>query len=245
MLQDEMSAGALRWGSTWAWFGSGSMAAALLLATFMAVASTLGLLLRSSREAPQRGVKMTLEDIVPREFASWREQTNKVVEVVNPQTRQIIRHIYSETLARIYENEQGQRMMLSLAYGGDQRGELKAHKPEVCYPAQGFELNGSEPTSLHTPWGVIKARRLLTRMGSRHEPVTYWLTMGQQSVQGSLEQRWVELKFAMTGQIPDGLLFRVSSLDPNPSHAFALQDAFILDLLAAVPPATRSRLAGL
>ncbi|MFN9708488.1 MAG: exosortase-associated protein EpsI, B-type [Burkholderiales bacterium] len=244
-MQDEVSREALRWGSVLAWPGAGLMGAALLLATFMAAASALGLLLRWSREAPQRGAKIVLEEIVPRQFGSWREQTLGVIEVINPQTRQVINHLYSGTLARIYENTQGRRVMLSLAYGGDQRGELRAHKPEVCYPAQGFELHGNEPVSLSTPWGSIKARRLLTRQGLRQEPVTYWFTMGQQSVGSTVEQRWVELKLAMTGQVPDGLLFRVSSLDADPINAFGLQDTFILDLLTAVPPVTRLRLAGL
>ena len=27
-----------------------------------------------------------------------------------------------------------------MAYGDDQRGGLQAHRPEVCYPAQGFKV---------------------------------------------------------------------------------------------------------
>jgi hypothetical protein len=49
---------------------------------------------------------------------------------------------------------------------------------------------------------------------------------------------------ALTGQVPDGLLFRVSSIDPDQRHAWGLQDQFVNDLLAAVPIAIQARLAG-
>ena len=33
----------------------------------------------------------------------------------------------------------GRQIMLSIAYGEDQRDGMKLHYPEVCYPAQGFQ----------------------------------------------------------------------------------------------------------
>ena len=50
--------------------------------------------------------------------------------------------------------------MLSMAYGDDQRGGLQAHRPEVCYPAQGFKLGKVEDGSLSTSFGNIEVRRL-------------------------------------------------------------------------------------
>ena len=35
-----------------------------------------------------------------------------------------------------------------MAYGDDQRGGLQAHRPEVCYPAQGFKLGKVEDGTL-------------------------------------------------------------------------------------------------
>ena len=54
----------------------------------------------------------------------------------------------------------------------------------------------------------------------------------------------LELKLGLTGQVPDGLLFRVSSIDDSTPRAFAMQEAFVSDLLRAVPPVARKRLAG-
>jgi len=57
--------------------------------------------------------------------------------------------------------------MLSLAHASDQRGSFQAHKPEVCYPAQGFTLRKNEASQLATPFGEIPAQRLFTTLGPR------------------------------------------------------------------------------
>jgi hypothetical protein len=49
----------------------------------------------------------------------------------------------------------------------------------------------------------------------------------------------------LTGQISDGLLVRVSSIDESPAHAFPVHDLFANDLLAAMPTADRTRISGL
>lgn len=218
---------------------------AWLLACLMVLAAALGVWIRLSPADHEPRAPFSLDQVVPRQFADWREKPLALAEVINPQTRQLVNKIYSQTLTRVYENSRGQRVMLSLAYGGDQRGEMRAHKPEVCYPAQGFELRSNEKALIRTPWGAIKARQLETRLGPRREPVTYWFTMGNQAVANLLEQRLVELRLALTGQVPDGLLFRVSSVDPDAPRAFLLQQDFVSALLGAVSPEARIRLAGL
>jgi hypothetical protein len=44
--------------------------------------------------------------------------------------------------------------------------------------------------------------------------------------------------------IPDGLLFRVSSIDRDSSAAFVLQDAFAAQMMEGIPAALRPRLIG-
>ena len=58
-------------------------------------------------------------------------------------------------------------------------------------------------------------RRLTTALGPRNEPVTYWLTVGDQVIKNAFEKRIAEIRLGLTGQIPDGLLFRVSSIDAD------------------------------
>lgn len=218
---------------------------AFLLAALMAAASVGAMVARPTAKVAEEEPRVVLETLVPRQFEGWREEPQHVAQVVNPQTQQLLDRIYSQILSRTYVNGEGYRIMLSIAYGGDQREGMEAHKPEVCYPAQGFSLVDSQPVELSTPFGTIPARRLLTTLGSRQEPVTYWYTVGNRSVGSGIRKKMVEMSFGLTGRIPDGLLFRVSSIDPDPARAQRMQDDFIGKLLAAASPADRLRLSGL
>ena len=85
-------------------------------------------------------------------------------------------------------NAAGYRIMLSLAYGSNQRGSLQAHKPEVCYPTQGFSITYNEVTTLNTPFREIPARHPFGTLGARQEPVTYWITVGDTAVMGTTQK---------------------------------------------------------
>lgn len=218
---------------------------AWILCVLMCLAAVGGIAARPGTKAGERGPSISLETMVPRQFGSWKELPNQQVAVVNPQTKELLDKIYSQTLTRTYVDSKGYRIMLSLAYGDDQRGALQAHKPEVCYPAQGFKLHSNEVAKLRTDFGPIDGRRLNTSLGARKEPITYWFTMGERTVGSQMERRVNELRLALTGQVPDGLLFRVSSIDDNPARAFSAQQVFINDLMRAVPPDDRVRLGGI
>lgn len=186
-----------------------------------------------------------LNTAIPQQFGSWRIDPNQATQVVNPQAQQLLDKLYGQVLARTYVNAQGYRVMLSLAYGNDQRGALQAHKPEVCYAAQGFNLLRNDIFDIDTPYGKIPGRRMSTQLGSRFEPVTYWFTLGDRTVHNRFERRLAEVRIGLTGQVPDGLLFRISSIDIDPERAYSEHDRFATELLAAVAPDDRIRLSGL
>lgn len=224
---------------------SRSRRTALLVAAGMLSAAAIGSFVRPTIE-PARGERplLVLDDLVPRRFGSWAESSG-AAQVVNPQQQELLDKLYSQVLTRSYVDATGYRIMLSVAYGDDQRGGLRAHRPEVCYPAQGFALQSNVESLIATPFGAIPGRRLETSLRHRREPVTYWLTAGGTPIRDRHEMRIVELKFALTGRVPDGLLFRVSSIDDDTTRAFERQEAFVADLLKSVSPAGRARLAGL
>jgi EpsI family protein len=180
---------------------------ALLICGLMCAASIGAVIARPSTKAADLGPAISLETMIPKQFGDWREEPQWIVQVVNPQTQELLDKLYSQTLARTYINPSGYRIMLSLAYGSDQRGALQAHKPEVCYPAQGFTLHRNQASQLATPFGEIPAQRLFTSLGARQEPVTYWFTVGDKAVQGKLQRRLAKLSYGLTGRIPDGMLF--------------------------------------
>ena len=183
--------------------------------------------------------------MVPKSFGEWTQDVSMRMQMVNPETKELLDKIYSQMVTRTYINQSGERIMLSIAYGSDQRGALQAHKPEVCYPAQGFVLKDSFPNPVKTPFGEVAAQRMYAIKGNRTEPVTYWFTVGNRQVQTAFERRIESLKATLTGQIPDGLLFRVSSIERDPKRAYQLHDQFVNQMLSVLGPADRTRLAGL
>lgn len=218
---------------------------ALVLAALMCGASVAGIAARPGAKGPDNGMGIKLEVAVPTRFGDWVMLTDQPTQVVNPQTQELLNSIYSQIVSRTYVHKDGYRIMLSMAYGDDQRGGLQAHRPEVCYPAQGFKVSSNVDGTLTTPYGPIEVRRLTTNFGARNEPVTYWLTVGDQVIKNSFDKRMAELRLALTGQIPDGLLFRISSIDADPARAFAMQQRFAADMMSVVPGETRRKLSGL
>jgi EpsI family protein len=216
-----------------------------IAAAGMMVTAAASALLKPEAKKPQTVDAFDLQLVVPKTFANWSYEPLMNSAMVDPQSKELLDKIYSQILARTYKNTDGYRMMLSIAYGSDQRGALQAHKPEVCYPAQGFSMIAENDAEINTPNGVIPVRQLQMTMGPRKEPVTYWFTVGDQAIQSAFDRRLATLKSTMTGRIPDGLLFRVSSIDRESKSAFVKQSEFVLALLSAASPSARTKLSGL
>ena len=82
----------------------------------------------------------------------------------------------------------------------------------------------------------IKMTRLITQRESRFEPVSYWMRVGNDIATGVVDRQLIRLKYGLREIIPDGALIRVSTIGLSQDASYQLQDQFIRDLLAAVPP---------
>ena len=185
-----------------------------------------------------------LEAAVPQSFGGWRIDPTVMPVSPAPDVQENLDRLYRQIVARTYVNEAGERMMLTVAHGGDQSDALKAHRQEVCYRAQGFQVSGVGRGALAAGNHSIDVTRFLAVRGDRSEPVTYWFTMGDRVVLGRLERLRVQLAHGLRGRVPDGLLVRVSSIDGNPARAHAAQASFVGELAAAVPRQYTARLVG-
>ena len=188
--------------------------------------------------------KVDLEAMLPKAFGGWTMGDRMPVQLISPDTQAMLSKLYNQTLNRTYVNPHGEVIMLSIAYGGDQSDGTRAHRPEVCYPAQGFELLSSRTSSQPLGGGQLPVRELVTRLGPRIEPVRYWIVVGERVALSGTQQKLEQLRYSTTGTIPDGMLVRVSSIDADASRAFQIQSRFIADLYQAVAPANRPRLFG-
>jgi EpsI family protein len=214
------------------------------IAGLMCAAAGLAALARPLERSSILEAPGSLARMVPAEFGEWRELHALQPRIVNPQQQQMLERAYSQLLTRTYADARGSLVMISVAYGNDQRSN-EAHFPEVCYPAQGFVVEAARGGELATAFGPIPVRRLFARLGTRREPVTYWFVLGEIAVQGKMERRLADLRYGLSGRVPDGLLFRVSSLDADAERAYRVHDAFVRDLLSHLGSFERLRLAGL
>jgi EpsI family protein len=216
------------------------------LAVCMVAASVTAHQLRPHKLLADTRGPTTLAMAIPASFGQWQEVLTGQV-VVNPQSQQLINTLYTEVLNRTYRNTAGQHVMLAIAYGRDQSDELQVHEPAVCYPAQGFTITRQENARLETSFGGIPVHHLETQLGpTRPEPVTYWTTVGDRAIEPApFDKKMKKFEYSIQGYIPDGLLFRVSSIDPDSIRAFSTQARFVQDLLSNVTPVWRARLAGL
>lgn len=188
---------------------------------------------------------LKLDAVIPATLVGWEEDKTLSNAVVNPQTEAALKKIYAQTLSRTYVNSNGDRIMLSIAYGSDQGGEsTQAHRPEICYTAQGFTLKDNHIDTLKISGGDIPVRRLVAINGARNEPITYWVTVGDKATLPGFRRKLVQLSYGLNGMVPDGLIFRVSSIQANAADAYKLQDQFVNALFKSITPAQQTRLAG-
>lgn len=185
-----------------------------------------------------------LEQLFPKQFADWRVDTNTPVILPSPDVQALLDRIYNQVLARTYVNSTGQRVMLSVAYGGDQSDGTSAHRPEVCYPAQGFAITANAAGTLKVGQHEVQVRRLMSAMGTRKEPITYWVVVGGEVVTTGIGQKLAQMRYGIRGVIADGMLVRVSSIDNDMRRAHALQARFISDMASSMEPHAAARVFG-
>jgi len=194
-----------------------------------------------------------LSETIPSSFGPWRLQAKQDQQAgLTDGTEAPGDQLYDQVVMRSYVNATtGQAVMLALAWGREQRQDVKVHRPEVCYPAQGFtmlappvdgtlQLQGQQGQPV-----PISVRSLVTQQGNQLETVRYWIRVGQRYGGDGIATRLYLLREGLHGRVPDGILVRASQRLPtsaDPQQSVAVLDQFLRDLTASVPAATRAML---
>jgi EpsI family protein len=206
-------------------------------------AAVLAKVLEPRELMARSSASLNLEQVIPRQFGSWKllPEISPVVPAdpegyVEPDPNSA--RIYSQEVGRSYTDGDGNIVMLLVAYGPVQNYRLKAHRPEICYTAQGFRVSEKTIAELSYRDDVrpIEMTRLTAEREARFEPISYWMRVGNDISNGVIERQIIRLKYGLRGIIPDGALIRVSTIGLAKDASFKLQDQFIRDLLAAIPP---------
>ena len=217
-----------------------------LLGGLMLGGAALAVAMKPTRVISDQPGGVNLETLVPQQFGTWRVDSDRAPIALPLELEEKQKEVYDQMLVRSYIDQQGGRIMLTIAYGGNQSRSLQVHRPEVCYAALGFALLDLRKTSLAGAPGTspIPAMQMVAAQRTRNEPVTYWIRIGDQVVRGNVELGLARLSYGLRGYITDGLLFRVSNITARNEEGFELQQRFVTDLLVALSADERRYLVG-
>lgn len=224
----------------------------IALACASALGAAEGLRPRHKLARLREGAKLT--DIVPAHFAGWAVGGGG--DIVLPRTEgSLAARLYSDQLARVYKPDApapgaangsiDPEVMVLIAYGAAQNDVLQLHRPEVCYPAIGFQITARQMLDLPLPSGaVIPAVALTAQSGGRIEDIVYWTRVGDALPRTAGEQRSDRLRSAIAGYVGDGMLVRASSVRIGSQPNYPTLEAFMVALMKAVAPRDRAAFIG-
>ena len=181
-----------------------------------------------------------IEKIVPLQIGEWQYKPSIFAQVsVNSFTQNLTEAVYDQILMRTYEDKSGNQIMLAIAFAAEQRQEIKVHQPEVCYPAQGYQMLAMKTHIWRIPGYKlpISGKQLIFKNSNRMEAVSYWIRIGDSFALSGLEMRIKILKEGLKGKLTDGTLVRVSTIitqESDASDAFKIQEKFLVNLISTV-----------
>ena len=217
----------------------------LVIGACMFAAAGLAIALVPDKKVSDVSGRVDLEGVIPKTFNEWTMLPNIATVDIKAGAKEMLEETYDQIVSRTYvNNRDGRVMKISIAYGSAQTQQLKAHRQEVCYGSQGFDISDLHVAGEKVAGREITVTRMLAVNKNRSEPVTYWFTVGDSVVQSRLQRFLVQLKYAFTGYVPDGFLVRVSNLSTDKDHSYKAHIEFINDLLSKVPKDQLHRFVG-
>lgn len=217
------------------------------------IATACGVELLQPKPLPTTA-QASLAQSIPTQFGDWKEVSfagDQVDPGKGTADEPNMDRPYDDVLMRAYGNSRGDVVLLALAYGRNQRQEVKIHRPDVCYTAQGFQLLERNAIALPVK-GVdglpVTGMRMLVKAPGRVEAVSYFIRIGDVFTENAWKIRYHIFRQGMAGRAVDGVLVRASQIvqgaETGSAERFEVQEAFLSDLVQALPPPARHLLLG-
>lgn len=180
------------------------------------------------------------ERMIPDSVGRW--QSRKSAEVVMPALDESSDRLYENLVTRVYQGEGLPAIMMLLAYSSVQQNDVQVHRPEVCYPASGFPILSTKPVALRLGADRVDGLQLVADRGGLKEEIIYWIRVGRDFPLGWAEQRMSIAISNFRGATPDGLLFRVSTIEDAPFYSPAALKEFVQAFVGASPAQFRKKI---
>jgi EpsI family protein len=208
---------------------------ALLASSFLTVA------IKHEYKNSEVAKNIRFETIIPKKFGDWTEVPITIPQInlgLAPDGDPTADNPYDDILTRTYSNSKQQEVMLTLAYGQLQRQEIKIHRPEFCYSAQGFQINSLTPIDININGKPVPVKIMATSSPQRSELVIYWIRIGDIIPETGWQARYYIFKQGLRKHFVDGILVRTSQvmgMDLSAKLSLEVQKSFLNDFINAIP----------
>lgn len=188
--------------------------------------------------------KPDFEKLIPETIGSWQFKTSS--GVVLPPPDALSDRLYDNLVTRVYSAPEDPPIMFLTAYSNTQDGVLQVHRPEICYPAGGYELTATRPLAIEDGLGGKIQANVFTASGrGRTEHVLYWTRIGDEFPLAWSQQRMAVIRANLRGIIPDGVLVRASLISPTFDEALPHLSKFAAQLNQGMNKQGRALLSGI
>jgi len=208
------------------------------------MAAGAGAIAAQPRTFERKKLQTPLDTLIPRAIGGWRVDGS--TGLILPEADTLDETLYDDQLSRAYAGPGLPAMMLLIAHGvGGFATGVGVHRPETCYPAAGFTISATRDALLPVaPGARIPARFLTAVRGERQEQIGYWRRISDDFPVSAPQERMLILRRNLAGVIPDGILVRISTVDPDRDRAAQGINRFAAALIASCGAEARRVLLG-
>jgi EpsI family protein len=184
-----------------------------------------------------------LDGLLPTDVGRWHYVASSGVLLPPPDA--LSERIYDGVVTRVYAAPGESPVMLLLAYSAIQDGMLQVHRPEFCYTAGGFSLSPTKGLDVSDAKDDrVGGSTFLAMSSQSSEEVLYITRLGDSFPQSWLEQRSAVLRANLRGQVPDGMLLRVSAVRDGSTNLLSKLREFLVEFDRASPGELRTIIFG-
>lgn len=179
-----------------------------------------------------------LSGLIPKQVGAYRFATSS--GLVLPPRDELSEKLYDQVVTRVYVARGKLPIMALFAYGSVQNLSLELHRPDECYPQQGFTITEPETVPLlfgghHIAASILSA----DRPDGYVEQVLFWSRIGNQFPRDRTAQSLLVARENFAGRMPDGLLVRLSVPTASRAMAMAAIDEFLAEMSRSLTPPGR------
>lgn len=184
----------------------------LLLGGVLGLAGLAEIGLRPVSTAPRLSA-VWVDAAVPHRIGPWQVAARD--GVVTAPADELAARLYDQVLTRIYrapsQTTDAPDIALLVASGRGQDLDVQLHRPDACYPAQGYALSDERPVPLVFAGVPLTAATVRAQRDDDLQQVLWWTRIGTAFPADAATQNRTIVRANLAGRAPDAVLVRLST----------------------------------